>query len=114
MSVEMNLRGITLTFNMSSLTPSMPRLREGPSGFARGDQPVYCLSKNEDGTFSTDPFYQPVDARFVTPILRFTLRPYTLWLQRIDAYDDNLKNLLDWMERVNTALFMQFDKYYDG
>lgn len=74
----------------------------------------YCLRKNDDGTFSAYPFYPPVDVRYVTPILKFTHRPFVLWLQRIDAYDDNLKNVLEWVERVNTALFMQFDRYYDG
>ena len=37
-----------------------------------------------------------------------------LWLQRIDAYNENLKNVLDWVERVNTTLFRIFDKTYDG
>ncbi len=74
----------------------------------------WCLVKKEDGTFSTDPFYYPADIRFVTPTLTFTNEPYRLWLQRIDAYDDNLRGLLDWIERVNTALFSQFDDKYDG
>ena len=72
----------------------------------------YDLSKNEDGTFSTYPFFQPTDVRFVSPVLRFTYRPYRLWLKRIDAYEGNLENVLDWIERVNKALFLQFDKYY--
>lgn len=55
-----------------------------------------------------------VGIRFVSPILLFTNKPYRLWLQRIDAYDKNLRMLLDWIERVNTALFRQFDEIYDG
>ncbi len=74
----------------------------------------YCLHKNEDGTFSTYPFFQPADIRFVSPILRFTNKPYRLWLQRIDAYDENLRGLLDWVERVNTVLFRKFDEKYNG
>ena len=27
---------------------------------------------------------------------------------------ENMRNLLDWVERVNKALFMQFDKRFDG
>jgi hypothetical protein len=46
--------------------------------------------------------------------LRFTNKPYRLWLQRIDAYDENLQSLLDWVDRVNIALFRQFDEKYDG
>ena len=74
----------------------------------------FCLNKNDDGTFSTNPFPHAADIRFVTPTLRFTNKPYRLWLQRIDAYDENLRKLLDWIERVNTALFRQFDEIYDG
>lgn len=74
----------------------------------------WCLAKKEDGTFSAYPFHHPADIRYVTPTLKFTNRPFRLWLQRIDAYDDNLRNTLDWVERVNTALFMKFDESYDG
>jgi hypothetical protein len=74
----------------------------------------WCLTKNEDGTFSAYPFHHPADIRFVAPTLKFTNRPFRLWLQRIDAYDENLGNVLDWVERVNTALFVQFDQKYDG
>ncbi len=74
----------------------------------------FCLNKNDDGSFSTYPFPHPADIRFVSPTLRFTNKPYRLWLQRIDAYDENLRKLLDWIERVNTALFRQFDEIYDG
>jgi hypothetical protein len=74
----------------------------------------WCLVRNDDGTFSAFPFYHPADIRYVTPILRFTIEPFRLWLQRIDAYDENLRNVLDWVERVNTALFRQFDAKYDG
>jgi hypothetical protein len=74
----------------------------------------FCLSKNQDGMFSTYPFSHTADIRFVSPTLLFANKPYRLWLRRIDAYDENMQSLLDWIERVNTALFMQFDKAYDG
>ena len=74
----------------------------------------FCLNKNEDGTFSTYPFSYPADIRFVSPTLLFTNKPYRLWLQRIDAYDENMQRLLDWVDRVNTVLFRQFDEKYDG
>jgi Family of unknown function (DUF5677) len=73
----------------------------------------WCLVRNEHGTFSPYPFHYPADIRFVTPTLRFTNRPFRLWLQRIDAYDESLRGLLDWVERVNTALFRQFDAKFD-
>jgi hypothetical protein len=70
------------------------------------------LSKNTDGTFSAYALYCPADIRFVTPVLKFTIEPYRLWLKRIGCDDENLPELLDWVERVNTTLFMQFDEKY--
>jgi uncharacterized protein DUF5677 len=72
------------------------------------------LVRNEDGTFSTYPFHHPPDVRYVAPTLTFTNEPFRLWLQRIDAYDENLREVLDWVERINSALFRQFDEKYDG
>jgi hypothetical protein len=73
----------------------------------------WCLYRNEDGSFSTYPFHHPADIRYVTPTLRFTNEPFRLWLQRIDAYDESFNQLLDWVERVNTALFRKFDLMFD-
>jgi hypothetical protein len=70
------------------------------------------LAKNTDGTFAAYALYCPADIRFVTPVLKFTIEPYRLWLKRIGCDDENLPELLDWVERVNTALFMQFDEKY--
>jgi len=74
----------------------------------------WCLVKYDDGTFSPYPFSHPADVRYVTPTLTFTNKPFRLWLQRIDAFDDNLRCLLDWIERVNIALFRKFDSQFDG
>lgn len=72
----------------------------------------WCLIKNEDGTFSTFPFYHRADVRYVTPTLKFTNKPFRLWLQRIDVYDANVCGVLDWVERVNGALYRQFDEKF--
>jgi hypothetical protein len=72
----------------------------------------WCLIRSEDGTFSTYPFHHPADIRYVTPTLRFTNKPFRLWLQRIDVFDEDTSGLLDWVERVNAALFRQFDERY--
>jgi hypothetical protein len=72
----------------------------------------WCLNRNEDGSFSTYPFYHPADIRYVAPTLRFTNRPFRLWLQRIDAYDESFAQLLDWVERVNAAMFKKFDEMF--
>lgn len=74
----------------------------------------FCLHINEDGTFSTFPFYHSADIRYVSPTLRFCNTPYRLWLKRIEADDKYLLDILDWVERVNTTLFRKFDEKYDG
>lgn len=78
------------------------------------DSMDFCLHRNDDNTFSAFPFYHPADIRYLSPTLRFCNEPYRLWLQRIDAADDYLFETLDWVERVNTRLFMLFDQKYDG
>ncbi len=74
----------------------------------------YCLIRNADGTYSAYPFYQHADIRFVSPTLKFANKPFKLWLSRIKADDPNLVCAVDWIERVNTAIFRKFDEAYDG
>jgi hypothetical protein len=71
------------------------------------------LTAEPDGTFQANPFSFPPDIRFVTPVLQFTNKPFRLWLQRIDAYDDNTRGLLDWIEKVNATLYVKFDQFFD-
>lgn len=72
------------------------------------------LTRNDDGTFSAFTDYHPADIRFMAPAISFTIRPFRMWLERIDAYDDNNKGTMDWIERVNTRLFKTFDELYAG
>ncbi|SFH55900.1 hypothetical protein SAMN05216299_12223 [Nitrosospira sp. Nsp14] len=74
----------------------------------------WCLSRDDDGSFSPVSFHHGTDVRYVTPTLKFTNRPYRLWLDRIEASAPYLTAQLDWVERVNTALFVKFDGLYDG
>ncbi len=74
----------------------------------------WCLTRNEDGTFSTFPFFHPPDVRYVSPTLRFANPPYQLWLRRIEADDPFLVDVLNWVERFNRILFQKFDELYDG
>jgi hypothetical protein len=73
----------------------------------------FDLVKNDDGTYSTYPFYQPVDVRFVTPILRLTNDPYLLWLERIECKDKYIEGIFKWIENVNKRLFLAFEETYD-
>jgi hypothetical protein len=72
----------------------------------------FDLTKNEDGTYTTFPFYQPGDVRFVTPILRFTNDPYLLWLERIDCKNKSIEKVFKWIEVVNMRLFLAFEETY--
>lgn len=74
----------------------------------------WCLQKNDDLTFSVYPFYHEADVRYICPILLFCNTPYRLWLKRIDCEDENFNNVLDWIERVNSRIYMIFDQKYDG
>jgi hypothetical protein len=73
----------------------------------------WCLIKESDGTYKANLFSYPADIRFVTPVLKFTTTPFRLWLERIDAYDENTRGLLDWIEKVNMTLFHKFDAMFD-
>lgn len=72
------------------------------------------LVRNDDGTFSAFTDYHPADIRFMAPVVNFTIRPFHMWLEQINAYDDNIKGTMDWIERVNTRLFRTFDSLYAG
>jgi hypothetical protein len=74
----------------------------------------YCLLRNTDGTYSAYPFSQPTDIRYVSPTLLFANKPFRLWLERIEADDPTFVYALDWIDRVNRAIFRRFDESYDG
>lgn len=74
----------------------------------------WCLQKNEDKTFSVYPFYHEADVRLICSTIRFCNEPYRMWLDRISCRDEYLSGVLDWIERVNTRIFMIFDQKYDG
>jgi hypothetical protein len=77
------------------------------------DSMDYHLQKNDDGTFSVYPFYQEVDIRFVTPILKLCHDPYVMWLKRIDAEDEYLLKALEWTRRMNLKLYKSFEIAYE-
>lgn len=74
----------------------------------------FDLVRNQDGTFSTYPFFQEADIRYVTPLLKFTNPAYRMWLARIGADGSVVEDTLDWIERVNSAVYERFDELYDN
>lgn len=73
----------------------------------------FDLVLNDDEAFSVYPFSHPADIRYVTPLLRFVVPAYRLWLKRIDAFDDNFERLMSWIDKVNAALYQRFDALYE-
>jgi hypothetical protein len=73
----------------------------------------WCLTRKSDGTFQANPFSYPADIRFVVPTLKFTNNSFRLWAQRIEIYDEEIHSLLDWVEKVNSILYMKFDQLFD-
>lgn len=73
----------------------------------------FDLVLNADKTFSVYPFYHPADVRYVTPLLRFVVPAYRLWLKRIDALDEDFEGLVSWVEKINAGLFHRFDALFD-
>ena len=76
------------------------------------DSMDFDLIRNDDGTFSTNPFYHPADIRYVTPLLRFTAPAYRMWRHRIGENEASLDRVLDWADSVNAALYVRFDELY--
>lgn len=74
----------------------------------------FCLQQNGDGSFGPYPFYHEADIRYVSPTLKFCNLPFKLWLERIEADDKYLLQVLNWVERIHTRLFLVFDEQYDG
>jgi hypothetical protein len=77
------------------------------------DSMDFDLVHNENGMFNANPFFQQADIRYVAPLLGFSNPAFRLWLKRIDAYDEGLAEILNWVERVNHALFQRFDETFE-
>jgi hypothetical protein len=73
----------------------------------------WCLTTSPDGTYKPYLFSYPADIRFMAPTILFTNKPFRLWAQRIDVYDENTERLLDWIDKVNNAIFQAFDTLFD-
>ena len=74
----------------------------------------YDLVRNDDGMFKAHPFYQEVDIRFVTPILRLCHDPYVLWMKRVEIEHEYLSHCLKWTRRVNVRLFVAFEDAFSS
>ena len=74
----------------------------------------WCLSRNDDGTFSTFALYHGVDARVILPLVRYATPPYVLWSDRIQIQDDSMRQTLDRIHDYSRSICLRFDELYDG
>ena len=72
----------------------------------------FGLYRNDDGTFSSWPFFQPADIRYVTPTIAFTNTPFRMWLDRIETNDEYLLKAVEWIDKFNATRYMKFDEVY--
>lgn len=74
----------------------------------------WCLSRNDDGTFSAFALYHDVDARTILPLIRYATPPYVLWIERIQLQSDSLLKVLYRLQDYGRAIYFKFDELYDG
>ena len=74
----------------------------------------WCLSRNDDGTFSAFALYQGVDARVMLPLVRYATPPYVLLTDRIQLRDDSIRETLVRILDYSYSIFLKFDELYDG
>ena len=73
----------------------------------------WCLAKNDDGTFSANPYFVDVDARAMLPLVRYATPPYALWIERIRPQDESLRLTLDRIQDYARTIYFAFDELYD-
>ena len=74
----------------------------------------WCLSRKEDGTFSAFAPYHGVDARLILPFVRYATPPYVLWCDRIQIYDDSMRETFGRIHDYSHSIYRRFDELYDG
>lgn len=74
----------------------------------------WCLSRNDDGTFSAFARHVGVDARAILPFVRYATPPFVLWSDRIQIQDDSMRQTFDRIDRYSWSIFRRFDELYDG
>ena len=74
----------------------------------------WCLSRNDDDTFSAFASFVGVDARALLPLVRYATPPYALWIERIQLQDDSLRQTLDRIQDYSRTIYFKFDELYDG
>ena len=74
----------------------------------------WCLSRNDDGTFSAFALYHGVDARAILPLVRYATPAYVLWNDRIQLQDDSMRQTFDRIHDYCRLIYLKFEELYDG
>ena len=74
----------------------------------------WCLSRNDDGTFSAFALFVGVDARAILPLVRYATPAYALWVERLQLQDESLRQALDLVQVYARRIYSMFDELYDG
>ena len=73
----------------------------------------WCLVKNDDGTFSANPFFIEADTRLLLPFIKYTTPAYSLWIDRTRPRDESLQSILDRIQEYAHTIYLAFDELYD-
>ena len=74
----------------------------------------WCLTRNEDGTFSAYCLFIPADVRIISSAVSYSTPAYRLWLSRVEVDNDNLIDTLNAVEHINSEIYRRFDEIFDG
>ena len=74
----------------------------------------WCLSRNDDSTFSAFALTHGVDARVILPLVRYATPPFVLWSDRIQIQDDLMRQTFDRIHDYSRSIYLRFDELYDG
>ena len=74
----------------------------------------WCLSRNDDGTFSAFALTHGVDARVILPLVRYATPPFVLWSDRIQLQNDSMRQTFDRIHDYSLSIYLKFDELYDG
>ena len=74
----------------------------------------WCLSRNDDDTFSAHALFVSVDARLILPLALYATLPFALWIERMELENESLRQILDQIQDHGREVLFKFDELYDG
>lgn len=74
----------------------------------------WCLVKNDDGSYSANPFFIDADARLILPFVQYTTPAYALWIEKTRPEEHSLQATLHRILEYAHTIYLAFDERYDG